>query len=172
MNSRCQTKPSRPVSLQPDPATTGGGDGLSAVEIALAVAGRKISALGVTDAALARIAKHDSILNSYTDVTAERARAKARAVDAAIAAGKKAGPLAGVPFAVKNLFDVQRLSTRAGSKINRDLAPSSRDATLIERMEAAGAVLVGALNMGEYAYDFTGESVHDGHVRHIVRIAR
>src|SRR5439155_132327 len=83
------------------------------------------------------------------------ARAKARAVDAAIAAGQKVGPLAGVPFAVKNLFDVKGLSTRAGSKINRDLAPSSRDATLIERMEAAGAVLVGALNMGEYAYDFT-----------------
>ena len=72
------------------------------------------------------------------------------------------GPLAGVPFAVKNLFDVQGLPTRAGSKINRDLAPSPRDATLIERMEAAGAVLVGALNMGEYAYDFTGENVHDG----------
>jgi 1-carboxybiuret hydrolase len=67
-----------------------------------------------------------------------------------------------VPFAVKNLFDVQGLATRAGSKINRDLSPAARDATLIERMEAAGAVLVGALNMGEYAYDFTGENIHDG----------
>jgi aspartyl-tRNA(Asn)/glutamyl-tRNA(Gln) amidotransferase subunit A len=67
-----------------------------------------------------------------------------------------------VPFAVKNLFDVKGLSTRAGSKINRDLPAASRDATLIERLEAAGAVLVGALNMGEYAYDFTGENVHDG----------
>ena len=75
---------------------------------------------------------------------------------------RNVGPLAGVPFAVKNLFDVQGLPTRAGSKINRDLQPSPRDATLIERMEAAGAVLVGALNMGEYAYDFTGENVHDG----------
>ena len=92
----------------------------------------------------------------------DRARAKARAIDAAIAAGKSVGPLAGVPFAVKNLFDVEGLSTRAGSKINRELKPASRDATLIERMEAAGAVLVGALNMGEYAYDFTGENVHDG----------
>jgi AtzE family amidohydrolase len=137
-------------------------DGLSASEIASAVTARKISALAVTEAALARIAKHDPVLNSFTDVTADRARAKARAVDAAIAAGQNAGPLAGVPFAVKNLFDVQGLSTRAGSKINRDLKPSSRDATLIERMEAAGAVLVGALNMGEYAYDFTGENVHDG----------
>ena len=96
-------------------------DGLSAQQIAQAVTGRKISALDATEAALARIAKHDSVLNSFTDVTADRARAKARAVDAAIAAGRKLGPLAGVPFAVKNLFDVKGLSTRAGSKINRDL---------------------------------------------------
>jgi AtzE family amidohydrolase len=137
-------------------------DDLSAAEIARAVAARKISALSATEAALARIARHDSVLNSFTEITAERARTKARAVDAAIAAGQNAGALAGVPFAVKNLFDVQGLATRAGSKINRDLKPSPRDATLIERMEAAGAVLVGALNMGEYAYDFTGENVHDG----------
>jgi AtzE family amidohydrolase len=137
-------------------------DGMSAEAIAQAIAGRKISALDVTEAALARIAKYDSVLNSFTDVTADRARASARAVDAAIAAGKKVGPLAGVPFAVKNLFDVKGLPTRAGSKINRALKPSPRDATLIERMEAAGAVLVGALNMGEYAYDFTGENIHDG----------
>ncbi|MBR0812469.1 MULTISPECIES: AtzE family amidohydrolase [Bradyrhizobium] len=130
--------------------------------IASAVAARKMSALDATEAALSRIKQHDTILNSFTDVTADRARAKARAIDADIAAGKEIGPLAGVPFAVKNLFDVAGLPTRAGSKINRDLAPAKRDATLIERMEAAGAVLVGALNMGEYAYDFTGENVHDG----------
>src|SRR4030081_1555964 len=154
--------PSRPVSSQPDIAMTVNRDGLSASEIAQGVTGRKMSALSVTEAALARIAKHDPVLNSFTDVTADRARARAHAIDVAIAAGQNAGPLAGVPFAVKNLFDVQGLSTRAGSKINRDLKPSLRDATLIERMEAAGAVLVGALNMGEYAYDFTGENVHDG----------
>jgi aspartyl-tRNA(Asn)/glutamyl-tRNA(Gln) amidotransferase subunit A len=137
-------------------------DALSATEIAQAVASGKMSALDVAEAALARIRQHDTILNSFTDVTADRARAKARAIDAAIAAGHDAGPLAGVPFAVKNLFDVAGLSTRAGSKINRDRPPAARDATLIERMEAAGAVLIGALNMGEYAYDFTGENVHDG----------
>ncbi|AMA60805.1 AtzE family amidohydrolase [Bradyrhizobium sp. CCGE-LA001] len=135
---------------------------MNAAEIAKAVANRKMSALDATEAVLARIKQHDGVLNSFTDVTADRARAKARAIDADIAAGKDVGPLAGVPFAVKNLFDVAGLSTRAGSKINRDLAPAKRDATLIERMEAAGAVLVGALNMGEYAYDFTGENVHDG----------
>jgi len=135
---------------------------MSALDIAQAVKDKKFSALDAIEAALARIAKHDSVLNSFTDVTAERARAKARAVDAAIAAGKNAGPLAGVPFAVKNLFDVQGLPTRAGSKINRDRSAATRDATLVERLEAAGAVLVGALNMGEYAYDFTGENIHDG----------
>jgi 1-carboxybiuret hydrolase len=135
---------------------------MTASEIASAVAGHKMSALDATEAALARIKQHDTILNAFTDITADRARAKARAIDADIAAGKSVGPLAGVPFAVKNLFDVAGLATRAGSKINRDRVPATRDATLIERMEAAGAVLVGALNMGEYAYDFTGENVHHG----------
>src|ERR1700745_870915 len=167
MNLRYQTKPSRPVSIRPDPMTEANSselnsDRLSAAEIAQAVASRKMSALSVTEAALARIATHGSILYSFPEVTADRARAKARGIAAAIAAGQKPGPLAGVPFAVKNLFDVQGLVTRAGSKINRDLKPSPRDATLVERMEASGAVLVGALNMGEYAYDFTGENVHDG----------
>jgi aspartyl-tRNA(Asn)/glutamyl-tRNA(Gln) amidotransferase subunit A len=150
------------VSLQPETAVQADGGWLPASEIAHAVSGRKMSALAAVDTALARIAAHDPVLNSFTDVVADRARARARAIDAEIAAGENPGPLAGVPFAVKNLFDVQGLPTRAGSKINRDLKPSPRDATLVERMEAAGAVLVGALNMGEYAYDFTGENVHDG----------
>ena len=150
------------MSLQPEISPPPGSDRLSATEIAQAVKSGRLSALSVAEAALARIAKYDPVLNSFTDVTADRARASAHAIDAAIAAGKDAGPLAGVPFAVKNLFDVRGLTTRAGSKINRDLAPAPRDATLIERLEAAGAVLVGALNMGEYAYDFTGENVHDG----------
>ncbi|UFZ08518.1 AtzE family amidohydrolase [Bradyrhizobium ontarionense] len=135
---------------------------MTAAAIAAAVTTRKLSAVEATEAALARIGQRDGVLNSFTDVTAERARTKARAVDAAIAAGQSVGPLAGVPFAVKNLFDVEGLPTRAGSKINRDRPPAARDSTLIERMEAAGAVLVGALNMGEYAYDFTGENIHDG----------
>ena len=69
-----------------------------------------------------------------------------------------------MPFAVKNLFDIAGMPTLAGAKINRDAPPATRDATLIERLEAAGAILVGALNMGEYAYDFTGENFHDGPV--------
>jgi len=135
-----------------------------ASDIASAVAAGA-SALAITDAALDRIQKRNGALNAFTDVVTDRARETAGAVDSARDAGRPLGPLAGVPFAVKNLFDVRGLPTRAGSKINRDTAPASHDATLIQRLEAAGAVLVGALNMGEYAYDFTGENVHDGDVR-------
>jgi aspartyl-tRNA(Asn)/glutamyl-tRNA(Gln) amidotransferase subunit A len=95
-------------------------------------------------------------------VTAKRARERAKRLDEQRAAGQPLGPLAGVPFAVKNLFDIAGISTLAGSKIGRDLPISKQDSPLIERLEAAGAVLVGALNMGEYAYDFTGENIHDG----------
>ena len=134
----------------------------SATEIAEAVASGRIKATAVVEATLARIAARDGILNAFTAVTAERALAKARAVDEAVALGRNPGSLAGAPFAVKNLFDVAGLPTLAGSKINRDRRPASLDSPLIERLEAAGAILVGALNMGEYAYDFTGENIHDG----------
>jgi AtzE family amidohydrolase len=134
----------------------------SATKIAHAVAGGETSATAVVEAALARITERDPILNSFTAVVTDRARKRAQAIDIAHAKGRSLGPLAGVPFAVKNLFDVAGLTTLAGSKINRSLAPSTHDSPLIERLEAAGAVLVGALNMGEYAYDFTGENIHDG----------
>jgi AtzE family amidohydrolase len=133
----------------------------SASEIAGAVAEGE-SALAIVDATLDRIKKLDRKLNCFTAVESDRARSRARAIDRARSEGKPLGPLAGVPFAVKNLFDVARLPTLAGSKINRARKPARRDATLIERLEGAGAVLVGALNMGEYAYDFTGENIHDG----------
>ena len=141
-----------------DPFTTATG-------IAKAIAAGETTALGVTEAALARIDARNPQLNAFTAVTRERALAKARAIDDMRTAGQPLGPLAGVPFAVKNLFDVAGLPTLAGSKINRDRVPAKADATLITRLESAGAVLVGALNMGEYAYDFTGENVHDGHAR-------
>jgi len=134
----------------------------SAAEIVAAVASGRSTAVGMVEAALARIRGRDPVLNSFTAVTEQRALLRAEAVDATRARGEALGPLAGVPFAVKNLFDVSGLPTLAGSKINRDMPPATRDAALIERLEAAGAILVGALNMGEYAYDFTGENIHDG----------
>jgi 1-carboxybiuret hydrolase len=134
----------------------------SAAEIAGEVGAGEVNATDVIDATLARIKTTARTLNAFTSVTAERARTRARKLDQDRAAGRPTGPLAGVPFAVKNLFDVAGVTTVAGSKINRAYPPATRDAPLIERLEAAGAILVGALNMGEYAYDFTGENVHDG----------
>jgi 1-carboxybiuret hydrolase len=143
-----------------------------ASEIAAAVGEGRSSAAAVVRAALARIAQFNPALNAFTAVLAERAFAKAHAIDRARAEGSPPGALAGVPFAVKNLFDVAGLPTRAGSKINREHAPAKRDATLVARLEAAGAVLVGALNMGEYAYDFTGENIHDGASRNPYDVRR
>jgi 1-carboxybiuret hydrolase len=136
--------------------------GASASEIARAVGAGSLDATTVVEETLAVIAARDPVLNAFTAVTDTRARKRAQALDSMRAQGRPLGPLAGVPFAVKNLFDVAGLPTLAGSKINRDLPPAARDSPLIERLEAAGAILVGALNMGEYAYDFTGENVHYG----------
>ena len=133
-----------------------------AYEIAGAIRQGRLSAAEAVQISLQRIENCNPLLNAFTAVTGDRARARAAAIDRQHARGASLGPLAGVPFAVKNLFDVAGLPTLAGSKINRDLPPARSDAALIRRLEAAGAILVGALNMGEYAYDFTGENVHYG----------
>ncbi len=142
----------------------------TSAEIARAVAAGETSALNVIDDAFARIEERNPALGAFTAVTADRARRRARSIDAM--PDKAILPLAGVPFAVKNLFDIEGLATVAGSKINRARPQAKRDAALIERLEAAGAVLVGALNMGEYAYDFTGENAHDGPSRNPHDITR
>jgi 1-carboxybiuret hydrolase len=134
----------------------------TAREIARAVASGAVSASRVTDDLITHIKAHNAKLHAFTDICEERARKAAAAVDADRAQGRSLGPLAGVPYAVKNLFDIAGLVTLAGSKINRDNAPAVEDAHAIQRLESAGAVLLGALNMGEYAYDFTGENVHFG----------
>jgi 1-carboxybiuret hydrolase len=137
----------------------------SATAIAAAVASGSTTALAVAEAALARIAAGDGRLNAFTAVTRDRALAEARALDARRARGETLPPLAGVPYAVKNLFDVQGLPTLAGSRINADRAPAEADGVLVARLRDAGAVLVGALNMDEYAYGFTTENSHYGPAR-------
>ena len=134
-------------------------------ELSLQLAKRKISAREALAVSIARIAATDARINAFTDHSFERAVAEADSVDARRAKKEALGPLAGVPYAVKNLFDIQGMVTRAGSKINRSHAPASADAVLVERMRSAGAVLVGALNMDEYAYGFTTENSHDGPCR-------
>ncbi len=99
---------------------------------------------------------------AFTRVLAERARADAEAVDARVASGRDPGLLAGVPFAVKDLFDVEGLPTTAGAKMRLDAAPAIHDAAAVVRLKAAGAVLVGTCTMDEYAYGFATVNAHFG----------
>ncbi|WP_075215536.1 AtzE family amidohydrolase [Mongoliimonas terrestris] len=143
----------------------------TATEIAALVNDRQISARDIARLSVERIGAIDEAVNSFTDVTAARAFAEAEIVDSRILAGESL-PLAGVPYAVKNLFDLEGVVTRAGSKINRDNPPAGRDSTLVTRLREAGAVCLGALNMGEYAYDFTGQNAHDGNCNNPHDLAR
>jgi AtzE family amidohydrolase len=133
-----------------------------ALGVARAIARGELSAEEMTLAAIERIESRDAAIGAFTDITRDRALSEARAVDRARAAGEALGPLAGAPYAVKNLYSVAGLPTRAGSKINASYPAAETDALLVARMQAAGAILLGALNMGEYAYDFTGENAHYG----------
>lgn len=130
--------------------------------IATAVRSGRVSAVEIARHTLDCIVTKDVRLNSFTAMTAERAIAEATAVDAKIAASIDPGPLAGIPYAVKNLFDIQGLTTLAGSKINAANPPAAADSMAVRRLTGAGAVLVGALNMDEYAYGFTTENSHYG----------
>jgi AtzE family amidohydrolase len=133
-----------------------------AIAISTAVRSGEVSAQAVISEALERIAVQNLALNCFTAVITEQAIANAVRVDEAIAAGKDPGLLAGVPFAVKDLFDIEGLTTLAGSKINRENPPATQDATLVARLKQAGAICVGALNMDEYAYGFVTENSHYG----------
>lgn len=136
-----------------------------AITTATAIRAGEITAKAVVSAALERIATQNKAFNCFTTVTADTALADAERIDNAIAQGENPGTLAGVPFAVKNLFDIAGLTTLAGSKINAENPTATKDATAVFRLKQAGAVLVGALNMDEYAYGFVTENSHYGSTR-------
>lgn len=136
---------------------------MKAVEIAAQVRSGALSAAGVVEASLGLIEAAEPKVNAFSAVLAERARRRAAQIDKH--ARRAELSLAGVPFAVKNLFDLAGLPTLAGSKIERDAPPAARDALLVRRLEAAGAICVGALHMDEYAYGFTTENTHYGPTR-------
>ncbi len=137
----------------------------TATDIAEAVRSGRRTAVDQVKATYAGICARDSELNCFTATWRDRAMAAAEQVDLTVQNGRDPGPLAGVPFAVKNLFNVQGEITLAGSLIDAGNAPASSDATLVSRLEAAGAILVGALNLDEYAYGFTTENSHYGATR-------
>ncbi len=133
-----------------------------AAGIARAVRAGQLDPVAVAEAALSGLESGGRQLNLVNAILADHALGKARAVREQIARGEDPGPLAGVPFGVKNLFDVQGITTLAGSIIEADNPPAEEDASAVQKLEAAGGVLCCTQQMDEYAYGFSTENAHYG----------
>jgi len=133
-----------------------------ATAIADAVRRQRISAVDLTSMALDRAVKANIRLNAFSALFPDTALGAAAEIDRKIAQGVDPGPLAGVPIAAKNLFDIAGVTTLAGSKILRDAPPAERDATVLARLKQAGAIVIGAAHMDEFAYGFTTQNAHYG----------
>jgi aspartyl-tRNA(Asn)/glutamyl-tRNA(Gln) amidotransferase subunit A len=129
-----------------------------------ALTAKKVSARELAAEYYKRIAARNSELNAFLTLSEERAYAQAGRVDAAIAAGKPLGPLAGVPIAIKDVISTRGVRTTCGSKILEDYVPPY-DATAVERLEAAGAVILGKTNCDEFAMGSSNENSAYGPVR-------
>ncbi len=137
----------------------------SLIEIADGVRSGTLKAVDLTKAVIEDVSQRNRDYVCFTRVLADEAMAAARVVDQQVANGVNPGPLAGVPFAVKDLYDVAGLPTTAGAKMRIDAPPAQRDAVVVSRLKAAGAVLIGTLNMDEYAYGFATVNPHFGTTR-------
>ena len=122
----------------------------------------EISAVEVAKSTLQAVEQHNPALNAWTEVTGPRMLKEASAIDAQRQRGETLPPLAGIPYAVKNLFDVAGHSTLAGASLFRDRPAAQADAFAVEKLRHAGALLSGMLNMDAYAYGFTTENSHYG----------
>jgi aspartyl-tRNA(Asn)/glutamyl-tRNA(Gln) amidotransferase subunit A len=144
------------------PVTTGMADALA---LAADIRQGKRLAVSVVTATIAAIEVRDTKVNSVTRIFGPRAVAEAEKIDRRVAAGEDPGPLAGVPFGVKDLFDVEGEVTTAGSVVLRESRPAVQDATVIARLRAAGAIPLASLNMDEFAYGFATDNAHYGITR-------
>ncbi len=116
-----------------------------------AIQSRDVSPVEVTEACFVRIDRLDRALNAFITLTPDRALTDARRAEHEIAAGRWRGPLQGVPIAVKDIFATAGVRTTCGSRVLRDWVPAE-DATVVRRLREAGAVILGKLNMSEFAY--------------------
>lgn len=133
----------------------------SLAETAARVATREVSPVELTQAALERIAERDPLLNAFQVVLPDSALEAARAAEREILAGDYRGPLHGIPLAVKDLFAMTGTRTTAGSKVFADLE-TDFDAAVVERIRAAGSVIVGKTRMSEFAYSPGSNNAHYG----------
>ncbi len=133
-------------------------------ELAPQIEAGKISPVELTQRCLDQIRKHQSALNAFLTVMEEAALAQARQAEREIRTGHYRGPLHGIPYAAKDLFCTKGVATTAGSKILKDYVPDY-DATVIERLREAGAVLVGKAGLHEFAYGITSNNPHFGAIR-------
>src|ERR1700740_890900 len=132
--------------------------------IADAIAEGRITSVEATEACLARIEIWQARTNAFLRVHRDKALAQARTMDAELKAGKRRGPLHGVPMAHKDMYYRKGEISTGGSAIRRDWrAPVT--ATVLEKLDAAGVVELGFLNMAEFAAGPTGHNVHHGHCR-------
>lgn len=126
--------------------------------------GREVSPVELVEHALEAIAARDRDLNAFQLVLADRARAAAREAEREIAAGRHRGPLHGIPIAIKDLIDMAGAPTSAGSKV-LDPSPRAESATVVERLEEAGAIIVGKTRLPEFAYSPGSNNPHFGPTR-------
>src|SRR5882757_4483582 len=132
--------------------------------VAEALASKKISARELAADYYKRIEARDPELNAYLTLSKDRALAQADRVDALIATGKPLPPLAGVPVAIKDVISTRGVRTTCGSKILENYVPPY-DATAVQRLEAAGAVILGKTNCDEFAMGSSNENSAYGPVR-------
>lgn len=125
---------------------------------------RHISCLELTNLCLDHIGKLNPRLNAFITVTEESARATAQDLDRELASGRDRGPLHGIPIAHKDLIQTKGVRTTSGSKLFEDFIPD-HDAHVVEKLNAAGAVMVGKTGLHELAYGITSDNPHFGTIR-------
>ena len=137
---------------------------MTITELAPQIRDGKISPVDLVRQTLARIEKLQPALNAYITVTADAALEQARRAEREIREGNYRGPLHGIPYAAKDLFYTKGIRTTVGSKILTDFVPDY-DATVIEKLTAAGAILIGKAGLHEWAYGITSNNPHFGSIR-------